>query len=276
MLGLITDRTQENVDYLRALSQKGWENMTSYERAIWTGDPLTAADFGYSDPVNLLPNRVDYSTGATVLFRNEYFTATGSGSATIIIGAAEDFIGKIVTLSAETISGSGRMELVWYNSEDHFEAAGCFLVPGYVSTRTLDVALDTWDYLAMKIYTSGITMCHKVMLELGGTQHEYVPYTPILPTEATKGAYNYSDLNRVEMVVLELSERWGLGLTAKTDWSLWDIPTESDRERLQDNLTAIANRLGVYVPVCDLNKMTYANANAIEIFLLEASKEVGA
>lgn len=271
MLGLITDRTQENVDYLASLNRKGWAKMTPYEKAIWTGNPLTAADFGYREPVNLIPNIVHCSDYVSVLSRNEHFVATGRGTATVVIGAADDFIGKTVTLSIETISGPGHLELVWYNSEAAFEVAGCTLLTGYSATATLSAKPGTWNYLALKIYAQGTVTYHKVMLELSGTRHDYVPYTPILPTEATKGAYNYSDLNRVEMAVEELSEKLGLSLVTKTDWGLWDVPTETDRDRFRDNLSVIADYCRVDDPDGDLNKMTFARANEIERFLLRVS-----
>lgn len=275
MLGLITDRTQEHVDYLASLNRKGWAKMTPYERALWSGDPLTAADFGYGQPVNILPNKVHSSDNVLVLFRNSYFVVTDTGVVTIVIGAADDFIGKDVTLSAGAISGSGHLELVWYNSEDDYEDAGCSLTGSGTITAYLDAKPGTWDYLAMRIYAQGTVTYHEVMLERGDTRHNYVPYTPVLPTMATKGAYNYSDLNRVEMVVEELSERWGLGLVTKTDWGIWDVPTRSDMTRYRDNLVAIENHLmlgdtmGDIPP--DLSKLTYTHANMIEQFLLSVS-----
>lgn len=274
MLGLITDRTQENVDYLRALSRKGWAKMTSYERAIWTGNPLTAADFGYREPVNLLPNRVDYSSGISVLFRNSYFVATGSGSATIIIGVADDFIGKDVTLSVGAVSGTGYLSLAWYNSENDYQEVTDSLGSQGSVVATLNAKPGIWNHLAMRIYGRNTTY-HKVMVELGDTRHDYVPYTPVLPTMATKGAYNYSDLNRVEKAVEELSERWNLDLETKTDWTLWDVPTEADMHRFKENLDTIATeRIGE--PALrgisyDLSMLTYEDANRIESFLISVS-----
>ena len=276
MLGLITDRTQDNVDYLLSLNQKGWAKMTPYERAIWTGDPNTASDFGYGEPINLIRNEVCVANGVSLTFRNSYFTATGSGTATIVIGSADDFIGKNVTFAAEAISGSGHLELLWYNSEGDFQEAGCTLMTGHSLTRRLDAALDTWDYLVMRIYAQGTVTYHNVMLELGSTRHEYVPYTPVLPTIATKGAYNYSDLNRVEMLVAELSERLHLGLETKTNWGLWDVPKTSDMSRFRGNLAVIGiecfGRDVIAEVPYDLSSMTYTHANRIEELLLSASK----
>jgi hypothetical protein len=252
--------------------------MTSYERAIWTGDPLTASDFGYSGAVNLLPSRVFYSEGVTVIFRNDHFAVSGAGYAVIVIGAASDFAGADITLSADRITGTGgSLELGWYDSDDTFESIDRVeLSSGGVTTVRLDTNTGTWQFLALRITTSGgITAFNKVMLERGDTRHDYVPYTPVLPTEATKGAYNYSDLNRVEMAVEELSEQLGLRLTTKTDWTIWDVPTESDMNRYRDNLVMIEQHfrmeevMGDIPP--DLSKLTYTHANMIEQFLLSVS-----
>jgi hypothetical protein len=275
VLGLITDRTQENVDYLASLNRKGWAKMTPYERAIWTGDPLTAADFGYREPVNILPNRVHSSDNVSVSFRNSHFAVTGTGTATVIIGTADDFIGAEVTLAAVEMFGKGvTLELVWYNSEVDYADAGCSLTSsGVVSTR-LDAKPETWDHLAMRIHSGGIAQYHQVMLELGNTRHSYVPYTPILPTEVTKGAYNYSDLNRVETAVASLAEQMGLTLRTKTDWSLWIAPLQSGMERYLDNVKTLVNKYGethdisTFPPLPDsMNHLTWEGANNIEICL---------
>lgn len=275
MLGLITDRTQDNVDYLASLNRKGWEQMTPYEKAIWTGDPLTASDFGYREPVNLIPNRVDHSTGPQVVFRNKYFVTNTNGTVAIVIGAADDFTGKVVTLSVGAISGSGRMSLVWYNSVFDFKGIPGVLTGEGSTTTTLDVNSGGYGHLALIVTAQAPTTFREVMLELGDTRHAYVPYTPVLPTMATKGAYNYSDLNRVEMVVEELSERWNLGLETRTNWTLWDVPTVSDMSRFRGNLATIGiecfGRDVIAGVPYDLSKMTYAHANRIEELLLSAS-----
>jgi hypothetical protein len=164
---------------------------------------------------------------------------------------------------------------VWYNlNDDSYEDIGCSLVMGSVTT-TLGANPQGKEHLAMIIYARGSSTYRGVMLEFGNTRHDYVPYTPILPTMATKGAYNYSDLNRVEMVVEELSERWNLGLETKTDWAMWDIPTEADMWRFKRNLDTIATeRIGKPALVgisYDLSQLTYEDANRIESFLFSVS-----
>lgn len=58
-------------------------------------------------------------------------------------------------------------------------------------------------------------------------------------SDATKGAYNFSDLNRVETAVAELAELLGLTLETKTDWTPWDTPVQADMERYLGNVAAI-------------------------------------
>lgn len=85
---------------------------------------------------------------------------------------------------------------------------------------------------------------------------------------AAKGAYNYTDLNRVETAVAELATIFGLTLTTKTDWGLWDIPTPSEMERYLSNVVAIRDACleGVTFPTLpeSMNGLTYEGANNIE------------
>lgn len=88
---------------------------------------------------------------------------------------------------------------------------------------------------------------------------------------AAKGAYNYSDLNRVETAVAGLAEIYGLTLTTKTDWGVWDIPTQSDMERYLSNVVAIrdaytGNRVLPELPDSMIG-LTYEGANNIEMVL---------
>lgn len=92
--------------------------------------------------------------------------------------------------------------------------------------------------------------------------------------EVAKGAYNYTDLNRVESTVVELAETYGLTLTTKTDWGLWDIPVAADMERYLGNVVAIRDAVlaldrTVKFPTLpdNMNYLTYEGANNIEMVL---------
>lgn len=282
MKGLITDRTLRNVARRNELAAKGWAGMTTEERAEWTGDPLAA------NGVNLLPCGPYYSSAVELKYRNAEIVATATGAgiylyAISIIGDAANYANKKFTLSVDDIvseNGNPQLALYWHD-DNGFEYAGASLVgAGSVTFDTTDFPNTAGrGYLALYVYVtaavevpSGTTARFVgVMFENGTTRHEYTPYTEILPTLATKGAYNYSDLNRVERAVEEISERLGLGLTTNTYWAMWDIPTESDMARYINNVRKIATAIGSTIVLPDsMNKLTYETANNIEKILLEA------
>jgi len=282
MKGLITDRTLRNVARRNELAAKGWAGMTTEERAEWLGDPLAA------DGVNLLPCGPYYSSAVELKYRNAEIVATATGAgvylyAISIIGDAANYANKKFTLSVdamESTAGVPQLALYWHD-DNGFEYAGASLTSaGSVTVDTTEwpntnsrgslalyVYVTTTEEVAVGAYTRFVG----VMFENGDTRHEYAPYTEILPTLATKGAYNYSDLNRVERAVAEISERLGLGLTTKTYWYAWDIPTASDMMRYINNIKAIATAIGSTIVLPDsMNKLTYETANDIEKILLEA------
>lgn len=95
---------------------------------------------------------------------------------------------------------------------------------------------------------------------------------------AAMGAYNYTDLNRVEAAVAELAEMAGLNLTTKTNWTKWDVPTSEDMSRYIGNLNAImaACPSGTVFPTvpASMNSLTYTLANNIEKMLLVAETAI--
>jgi hypothetical protein len=227
--------------------------MTASERAEWTGNPLTAGEFGYGSAVNLVPPR-----GAGVSVRDGSIYATETG--TITLGTYEYFSGIAVTLSAEYVSPGGELSLEWSNSG----SAGCVLTAAGSVTETLTT--NSNGVLRMRVKPG---YYGKVMLELGRVAHAYVPYEEILPNETTKGAYNFSDLNRVERAVQEIAELLGVSVVVKTDWSIWDIPMKTDLDRYLDNVRLIQSvcKETTMLPM-NLNNLTYAVANEIESVLL--------
>ena len=283
MKGLITDRTQRNVYYRKELSNKGWARMTTEERTAWLGNPLEA------EGVNLFACGPAYSDVVSLKYRSEEIVATAMVAGTYlysvsIIGEASNFENKVFTISADAIIASGKgtphIAMYWHDSNG-FEYAGADLITAGSITFDTSVMPNTQkrQFLAAYIYVTmdatvavGETAVFRgVMLENGVLRHEYVPYTEILPTEATKGAYNYSDLNRVERAVAEISDILGLGLLTKTDWGMWDIPTTSDMERYLGNVAVLRERVAddTSVPALptSMNNLTYTDANNIELVL---------
>lgn len=290
MKGLITDRTQRNVYYRKELSAKGFNGMTIEEKASWLGNPLDALG------ANLFSCGPYYSSAVEVKYRSEDIVATATADgiylyAISIIGEATNFANKVFTLSADAIiaSGSGTPQIALYWHDDNgYEYAGAdLLTAGSVTFDTATMPNENnRKYLAAYIYvTTHETVVRGetarfvgVMLENGDTRHEYVPYTEILATEATKGAYNYSDLNRVERAVAEISDYFDLGLSTRTDWGMWDIPTETDMNRYIGNISTIRQSLpiGSNIPKAPttMNNLTYVDANNIELILDAAYKSI--
>lgn len=280
MKGLITDRERINVLRRGELSKKGWINMTEDERTEWLGDPLVATG------VNLLPCGPAYSSAVELKYLNDAIIATTNTAgvylyAISIIGEAANYEGKTFTLSADYIGtadgGTPQISLYWHD-DNGFEYAGANLTESGSVTFTISENTGSRAYLALYVYvTTGATVeagaaarFRGVMFENGSERHEYVPYTEVLATQTTKGAYNYSDLNRVERTVSEFSAQLGLNLTTKTDWTMWDVPTHADMERYFNNVFVIRNAIASGNPLPEsINELTYSGANNIEKVFLD-------
>lgn len=283
MQGLITDRTQYNISRRNALSAKGWSAMTTEERKEWLGNPLDATG------VNLFSCGPYHSSVVDLKYRSEEIVATATSSgiylyAISIIGEASNYENKVFTLSAESmISSSGgtpKLEVFWHDEHGYDYAGGSLLVAGSVTFNTTEWKnTNARKYLAVYVYVTAdvavsqgdYAVFKHVMLENGSVRNPYKPYTEVLPTPTTKGAYNYSDLNRVERAVAEISDLAGLNLVTKIDWGMWDIPTESEMNRYIGNIATIRQRLtsGAGIPMipASMNNLTYSDANNIEKIL---------
>lgn len=98
-------------------------------------------------------------------------------------------------------------------------------------------------------------------------------------TTVSKGAYNYTDLNRVEDKVKELNEMlisyryMNEELVTKLDWTLTDKFNETDSQRYLGNVQKIRNALVVTSATPDvpatMHKLTYEQANNIEKILVD-------
>ena len=92
-----------------------------------------------------------------------------------------------------------------------------------------------------------------------------------------KGAYNATDLNRVGNAVTYVAGRleeagYAPDIDPKIDWTVSDIPTESQMETYLDNVRALRNAFTVpdsVPPVpADMEGLTYQEANDIERIIL--------
>lgn len=282
MRSLITDREMLHVDRQKNLATKGWQRMTSEEQAEWLGNPLTTPG------ANLIPYGPYYSSTVELKYSSDAIVATTNTSgiylfAISIIGDASNYEGKTYTFSVDqvgTIDGGTPQILLYWHDDNGFEFAGAGLSSAGSVTFQISDNVGARAYLAMYVYVTtdvpvdagASVRFGGVMLENGSVRHEYVPYTEVMATQATKGAYNYSDLNRVERAVAKISATAGLFLNTKTDWRMWDIPTESDMERYLYNINQIRS-------ICfdvdtlptlpsTMSGLTYTVANDIEKILL--------
>lgn len=93
--------------------------------------------------------------------------------------------------------------------------------------------------------------------------------------ENNKGAYNYTDLNRIENnceVVMNLLNNSGffyypITIQTKTDWVVSDIPTIGEINRIRNNIITLKNGMYVgeeYENIEFSNTMDYIKANILE------------
>lgn len=285
-MGLITDRTNEDVLRRNALALKGRAGMTDEEFLEWHGHPMA------TPRSNLFATGPYYSAYVTLEYLNGSIVARGITQdaptmgqftyAISLIGEAHFYAGKTLTLSVDSVTGTGKAQIALYWYDDNgAESAGGTLTGAGSTTFVLSPNRENRAYLAAYVYittfspepiTSALyTEYHGVMLTRGEERHEYVPYVDFIPTSATKGAYNYYDLNRVENAVAEISDSLGLGLITKTYWSVWDVPRMSDWKRYLHNVRVIKNVTGSSIALPKIgDKFTFSDANNIESILSDA------
>lgn len=92
-----------------------------------------------------------------------------------------------------------------------------------------------------------------------------------------KGAYNYTDLNRVENAVKYLEDMlnnagYNLNMPIKTDWTVDALPTVSELEKYLANVRTLRNKLDIEngFPALpeSMSHLTHEGANTIEKVLV--------
>lgn len=95
-----------------------------------------------------------------------------------------------------------------------------------------------------------------------------------------KGAYNHTDLNRVELAVSRISTELKMSVVVKTNWAENDVPTTDQMQRYLDNVYAIRTKCpipSVYpMPTRTMAGFDYEKANDIETTLLRCEQTVNA
>lgn len=289
MTSFITDRTREDVLRRDALARKGRAGMTEDELYEWYGHPMSKVG------ANLFATGPYYSSEVELQYLGDTIVARGIGQGEVmgqythavsIIGEASFYEGQTLTLTVDSVTGTGKAQIAFYwHDGNGAEYAGGSLTGAGSTTFVLTANTNNRAYLAAYVYLltfqsqpispSLYTEYHGVRLTRGEGQHEYVPYVEFVPTSATKGAYNYFDLNRVEKAVEEISSTLGLGLTTKTDWAMWDVLRMSDWARYLNNVRVIQTITGSSIALPEIgDKMTFSDANNIETILLNARRSM--
>lgn len=86
----------------------------------------------------------------------------------------------------------------------------------------------------------------------------------------SKGKYEYTDLNRIELWCEYLAEylnsySYYVEVNVKTDWTKFDMPTVSEMERIRQNVFKLKNVYYSFTQIpSNLNYMDITKANAIE------------
>ena len=98
-----------------------------------------------------------------------------------------------------------------------------------------------------------------------------------------KGAYGYTDMNRVEGAVAYIAQKltalgYPFSPTVKINWSMEDIPTKADMTRYFGNVASLRTQLPVYTGISTApsagDSMDYSKANDLEKVLLEINYRV--
>lgn len=88
-----------------------------------------------------------------------------------------------------------------------------------------------------------------------------------------KGNYNISDLNRIgewQQYIMDLLNENGyyVKVTPKTNWNKYDLPRQSDIDKIKDDTMALKDAYYTYATtptlVTGVNYVTYVDANDIE------------
>lgn len=96
-----------------------------------------------------------------------------------------------------------------------------------------------------------------------------------LEESTSKGYYNYTDLNRVEvwceyLANLLTSYSYPVSIVIKKDWTISDLPNDNDMQRIRSNVNAIKTAFHAYTNIPEnLEYMSIEKANAIEKILSE-------
>ena len=141
---------------------------------------------------------------------------------------------------------------------------------------TFTVNMNTENALRIYFYDFNIyekIYVHGLRINRGNRIYPYVPFGEPGANDVVRGAYNFTDFNRVEQSVAYLSDAFGLSLVTKTDWTADDIPNVNDFEnRYLYNVNKVCEKAGINGVTTTYAGFDYRAANEIEKALKSAEE----
>lgn len=181
------------------------------------------------------------------------------------------------TVNGETVTWTNTEANVWQaiakRSADGIYALKLTLIS--VSGMTSAIGLTIFDSLSLITDRTALDVLRWKELKAKG----YAQLTDAEKAEWAhcKGAYNISDMNRVEAAVMMIAEKLKelhipVDVTTKSDWAMADLPTVSDLNRYLGNVAKLRNassglREAPQLP-SSMVRLNYIGANRIEETLL--------
>ena len=145
---------------------------------------------------------------------------------------------------------------------------------GYV-TYTIDTSKGGHK---LSIFVGGLSAGQSVVIRgfrinRGTRIYPYVRFGTPGANDVVRGAYNFTDFNRVEQSVTYLSDAFGLSLVTKTDWTADAIPNVNDFEnRYLYNVNKVCEKAGINGVATTFDGFDYKAANEIEKALKSAEE----
>lgn len=248
----------------------GTQFTETFNPAIDYGYSVTAYnDFGYSEPSHVTV----YASAAPDAPKNLRVTYSDYSSITIAWDPVE---------GANTYKVYRNGVLIGETAKTMFTDKGLEMLTAYAyyvsaSNSVGDTASGqfTAETTAFKLVTDRTAADVEYAKELGLKNLSGMTDDEILKWMASlKGAYNITDLSRVENAVLYVIERlhtagWYLAVESKLDWTYSDYPSVSEMQRYLNNIRLLRNSLPTGLPkVADsILRFSYVEANDIERIL---------
>ena len=282
----ITDRSAAHVSRLKLLREKGWSNMTSEERDEWNGvvgqNLFDQTLFGSRDNIISASISNDKIT-ITALF-DIYATSLprfGIECDPFDYNLYIDGNNRL-TIGVDTITAPAgsvchiRLSRYKYEWSDSFSEyySPSLQSGGYVTYKIVSSKVRH----KLSILVSGLSAGQSVVIRgfrinRGNRIYPYVPFGALGANDVARGAYNFTDFNRVEQSVAYLSNALGLSLVTKTDWTANDIPNVNDFEnRYLYNVNKVCEKAGINGVTTTYAGFDYRAANEIEKALKSAEE----